>query len=50
MPSKKGAMAVDEVLAERARLEQARQRQKHWKRWGPYLSERAWGTVRDGAY
>ncbi|CAI4030973.1 Glucosidase [Nitrospira tepida] len=20
---------------------------KHWKRWGPYLSERAWGTVRE---
>ncbi len=22
-------------------------RTKHWKRWGPYLSERAWGTVRE---
>src|SRR5260370_12873573 len=22
-------------------------RKKHWKRWGPYLSERAWGTVRE---
>jgi len=21
--------------------------QPHWKRWGPYLSERAWGTVRE---
>ena len=21
--------------------------QKNWKRWGPYLSERAWGTVRE---
>ena len=20
---------------------------RHWKRWGPYLSERAWGTVRE---
>ena len=19
----------------------------HWRRWGPYLSERAWGTVRE---
>jgi hypothetical protein len=28
-------------------LEEARQRTKHWKRWGPYLSERAWGTVRE---
>ena len=23
------------------------QRTAHWKRWGPYLSERAWGTVRE---
>src|SRR5437667_3223766 len=29
------------------RLEEARTRKKHWKRWGPYLSERAWGTVRE---
>ena len=29
------------------RLEEARQRQKYWKRWGPYLSERQWGTVRE---
>src|SRR5437867_3082643 len=27
------------------RLEEARARKKHWKRWGPYLSERQWGTV-----
>ena len=36
-----------EPTAEEQRLEQARQRMKHWKRWGPYLSERAWGTVRE---
>ena len=29
------------------RLEEACQRRKHWKRWGPYLSERQWGTVRE---
>jgi Glycosyl hydrolase family 63 C-terminal domain len=29
------------------RLEEARTRKKHWKRWGPYLSEREWGTVRE---
>jgi mannosylglycerate hydrolase MGH1-like protein/glycosyl hydrolase family 63 len=29
------------------RLEEARTRKKHWKRWGPYLSERQWGTVRE---
>jgi len=32
---------------EQTRLEQARERKSHWKRWGPYLSERAWGTVRE---
>src|SRR5712692_7208697 len=29
------------------RLEEARVRKRHWKRWGPYLSERQWGTVRE---
>jgi hypothetical protein len=32
---------------EETRLEEARQRIAHWQRWGPYLSERAWGTVRE---
>src|SRR6266446_7564643 len=32
---------------EDSRLEEARNRKKHWKRWGPYLSERQWGTVRE---
>ena len=32
---------------EQTRLEQSGRREKHWKRWGPYLSERAWGTVRE---
>jgi len=35
------------LTAEERRLAEARQRTKHWKRWGPYLSERAWGTVRE---
>jgi hypothetical protein len=35
------------VTAEATRLEESRQRKAHWKRWGPYLSERAWGTVRE---
>ena len=35
------------MTAENGRLEEARLRTKHWKRWGPYLSERAWGTVRE---
>jgi hypothetical protein len=29
------------------RLEESRTRKKYWKRWGPYLSERQWGTVRE---
>ena len=33
--------------AEERRLEEARERTTHWKRWGPYVSERAWGTVRE---
>ena len=32
---------------EEQRLLQSRDRTDHWKRWGPYLSERAWGTVRE---
>jgi hypothetical protein len=32
---------------EERRLEDSRLRKKHWKRWGPYLSERQWGTVRE---
>ena len=33
--------------AEQKRLAESRERREHWKRWGPYLSERAWGTVRE---
>jgi len=32
---------------EEKRLQESRDRQVHWKRWGPYLSERQWGTVRE---
>jgi hypothetical protein len=32
---------------EEIRLEEARDKRAHWQRWGPYLSERAWGTVRE---
>jgi hypothetical protein len=35
------------ITAEQQRLDEDARRQKHWKRWGPYLSERAWGTVRE---
>jgi hypothetical protein len=33
--------------AERRRLQEDARRGKNWKRWGPYLSERQWGTVRE---
>src|SRR6201987_386928 len=35
------------ITAEERRLEESRERKRHWKRWGPYLSERQWGTVRE---
>src|SRR4051794_12193708 len=35
------------MTAEERRLEESRLRQAHWKRWGPYVSDRAWGTVRE---
>ena len=38
----KRRMAEEEI-----RLSESAARTKHWKRWGPYLSERAWGTVRE---
>jgi hypothetical protein len=34
-------------VAEQMRLNEARERGIPWKRWGPYLSERQWGTVRE---
>jgi len=37
----------DGVTAEHDRLEEARQGAAPWKKWGPYLSERQWGTVRE---
>src|SRR5258706_3188145 len=35
------------MTQEEIRLSESGTRKKHWKRWGPYLSERAWGTVRE---
>jgi len=32
---------------EHQRLEEDRNGDKAWKKWGPYLSERQWGTVRE---
>lgn len=36
-----------ELNAERLRLAEAHENTKPWYRWGPYLSDRQWGTVRE---
>ncbi len=40
-------MSDDQDNPELARLEAARTGREPWRLWGPYLSERAWGTVRE---
>ena len=35
------------IGAEAARLAAVRERDAPWRKWGPYLSERQWGTVRE---
>jgi hypothetical protein len=35
------------MTAEHARLDEDRTKKAAWKKWGPYLSERQWGTVRE---
>jgi hypothetical protein len=35
------------VSAEEKRLKESSDQKLHWKKWGPYLSERQWGTVRE---
>jgi hypothetical protein len=34
-------------MSEQERLNDAREKGVAWKKWGPYLSERQWGTVRE---
>jgi hypothetical protein len=40
-------MSDASITAEHQRLAEAHAGIKLWKRWGPYLSERQWGTVRE---
>ena len=40
-------MATDDGTAEHRRLEEAKSAGVPWRKWGPYLSERQWGTVRE---
>jgi hypothetical protein len=38
---------TSELGAEQARLQEDREGRAAWKKWGPYLTERQWGTVRE---
>jgi Mannosylglycerate hydrolase MGH1-like glycoside hydrolase domain len=44
---KGGLMATGREAAEQQRLAEARAQGVPWRKWGPYLSERQWGTVRE---
>jgi hypothetical protein len=43
----KTATSEPAKTAEASRLEEAREKGVPWRQWGPYLSERQWGTVRE---
>jgi hypothetical protein len=42
-----GSPTKSTMTQEELRLQEDRSRKANWKRWGPYLSERQWGTVRE---
>jgi hypothetical protein len=46
-PIQEALDAFQAKIAEAKRLLEDAKREKNWKRWGPYLSERQWGTVRE---
>ena len=47
MPPKAPPATTPTTIAERSRLDEAARKAKPWRRWGTYLSERQWGTVRE---
>src|SRR5215467_6284905 len=47
MQKSKGRTQVRDASAESKRLQEIRARKVPWQKWGPYLSERQWGTVRE---
>ncbi len=47
MDDKIRPLAKRKMTQEELRLQEDRGRKANWKRWGPYLSERQWGTVRE---
>ncbi len=46
-PPEGSRLSATEATAEGARLRACREAQVPWSKWGPYLSERQWGTVRE---
>src|SRR5215468_7889709 len=42
-----GEKDMTAMTQEAMRLQHAQERTAHWRRWGPYLAERQWGTVRE---
>ena len=40
-------VGIRSMTAEADRLKEDKSRDKNWKRWGPYLSERQWATIRE---
>jgi hypothetical protein len=40
-------MPAPAIPAEKIRLDESSVKNIPWKKWGPYLSERQWGTVRE---
>ena len=48
-PVRAANCSVTDMTSEHERLRQARAGQASWRKWGPYLSERQWGTVREDA-
>ena len=47
MPPKTPPSAKPTTIAEKSRLDESARNLKPWRRWGTYLSERQWGTVRE---
>jgi hypothetical protein len=47
MAKKTNQSSTQDTVAELKRLEESRDKISPWKKWGPYLSERQWGTVRE---
>jgi hypothetical protein len=46
-PINENSSVANKVIAEERRLQEARASGVPWKKWGPYLAERQWGTVRE---